>query len=264
MKKKLTVLGALLMAVVVTGYSVSGTYAKYVSKVDLTDEARIAKFELKATDKNGNELKGEHAFNLFADSYSYNGYKYVKSMGNDDVIAPGTTGTFALQLTGDMETAYYLNFKLDDEIEEPIVYYTVEEGKVKEMSATKFDGALEYHPIRYTIKYTRGGNEVITDPAKKIIDKNAAEVKSMLNDYNTYAKEHPFGAGKLANIEYEITWKWATVTSTSVNGLSEDEVNRLDTFAGQNVKDMKKAKFNVSITATQATADDKLAGELSK
>lgn len=47
MNKKLTVLGALLMAVAVTGYSVSGTYAKYVSSVDMgTQTAKVAKFKV--------------------------------------------------------------------------------------------------------------------------------------------------------------------------------------------------------------------------
>ena len=46
MKKKIAVLGTLLMAVVITGYSVSGTYAKYVSEIDIEDEARVAKWKI--------------------------------------------------------------------------------------------------------------------------------------------------------------------------------------------------------------------------
>ena len=44
--KKMSVLTVLVMLVTLTAYSVSGTYAKYTSKIDMTDEARVAKWEL--------------------------------------------------------------------------------------------------------------------------------------------------------------------------------------------------------------------------
>ena len=40
--KKMSVVTVLVMLVTLTAYSVSGTYAKYTSQIDLADEARIA------------------------------------------------------------------------------------------------------------------------------------------------------------------------------------------------------------------------------
>lgn len=255
MKKKSMMLGGLLAAVVVTAYSVSGTYAKYISQVDLTDEARVAKWELKATG-NGQEIAADGKIDLFANSYVNNGKTYVKAVNDDKVIAPGTKGTYTLNLDGEMETAYFLNFKVNS-TQDPVVYYTVEDGKVKDMSVNKADltgDVKEYHPLRYTIVYTKNGNEVITDPAKKIENKTAAEAKTMLDAYNEYAKANPFAAGKLAALQYEITWKWDT--RTDIAGLNEKEVDKLDTFAGQNVASLATAKFDVSIVAEQATASE--------
>ena len=50
MKKRTMAVGGLLMAVAMTSYSVAGTYAKYTSKIDLTDDARVAKWDFYAKD----------------------------------------------------------------------------------------------------------------------------------------------------------------------------------------------------------------------
>lgn len=260
MKKKMTVLAGLLMAVVVTGYSVSGTYAKYISQVDLTDEARVARWELVATNGNNEVLEATNTIDLFANSYHFNGKQYVKAINDTDrLIAPGTAGTYTLNLDGYMETAYFLNFKVNS-TQDPVVYYTVDGNKVKAMSTDKNDAKFagdtvkEYHPLTYTIVYTKNGNEVITDEAKKIVNKTAAEAKVMLDAYNTYAQANPFGAGKLADLQYVISWKWDT--RNAVAGLAEKEVDKLDTFAGQHVDSLDTAKFDVSIIAEQYTASE--------
>ena len=49
------ILGGLLMAVVVTGYSVAGTYAKYTSSLDFADEARVATWGFKLNGKTPEE-----------------------------------------------------------------------------------------------------------------------------------------------------------------------------------------------------------------
>ena len=71
---KLTILGTLLLAVVISGYSVSGTYAKYTSSIDLSDEARVAKWQIKMDQDTMNEL------NLFEDSYFYGDDRYSWSI----------------------------------------------------------------------------------------------------------------------------------------------------------------------------------------
>ncbi len=85
MKKKMFLLIALLVAVTLTSYSVSGTYAKYVSKITDTDEARVAKWGF-----TGDE---SITVDLFKDSYSH-----VKNGGGTKIIAPGTSGSYAFKL----------------------------------------------------------------------------------------------------------------------------------------------------------------------
>lgn len=116
MKKKMTVLGGLLMAVAVTGYSVSGTYAKYISSMDMTDEARVAKWSIAMTDKGTTTETAD--INLFANSYTNAGGKYVQAIDTDRVVAPGTSGFYEFDLNATIETNYTLDFKLltDDDL----------------------------------------------------------------------------------------------------------------------------------------------------
>ena len=59
MKKRTIALVALVFAVVVTAFSVSGTYARYATKQTGTDTARVAKWKV------GEEL----TVNMFSESY---------------------------------------------------------------------------------------------------------------------------------------------------------------------------------------------------
>ena len=78
---------ALLVAVLITTSTISGTFAKYTTQDSATDTARVAKW--------GVELQVEG--NLFADGYidaisksETNAELAVHSLGDDDVVAPGT------------------------------------------------------------------------------------------------------------------------------------------------------------------------------
>ncbi len=266
MKKKSMALGALLMAVAVTGYSVSGTYAKYTSSIDITDEARVAKWGFNATDKNGN-LTTENTIDLFSQSYSINGtdneLKYVLSSNTDKVVAPGTKGSYEFQLEGEVETRYALLFAIDENKNTDIVvYYSLDaEGNIDRKSTTPFDGALEYRPIRYTVKYTRGDSE--EDLTKGLLTN--LDSKTLINALKGET-EREYAAGEF-NQKYVISWEWAprnaTNNATDKGALSKTNVDILDTFAGQEiVKAMNEegntfgqVKFDVKITANQVTAN---------
>lgn len=83
MNKKLIVLVALVLAVVITGYSVSGTYAKYTSTFTGTESVNIAKWG----------FDGEKA-TLDVDLFKSSTYENVSS----GTIAPGTKGSYAITL----------------------------------------------------------------------------------------------------------------------------------------------------------------------
>lgn len=99
MKKKMTVLCGLLMAVVITAYSVSGTYAKYTSSMETTDSARVARWSI-----NVGEAK---TLNLFKATYGA-GNEIASANGTDLVVAPGASGQVDIALSGTAEVAYKL------------------------------------------------------------------------------------------------------------------------------------------------------------
>lgn len=103
MKKKMTVLCGLLMAVVITAYSVSGTYAKYTSSMSTTDTARVAKWGINVGEKT--------TLDLFKASYGAG--NEIASADNGDgthdlVVAPGASGEVEIAVSGTSEVAYTL------------------------------------------------------------------------------------------------------------------------------------------------------------
>lgn len=77
----------LLVAVMMTTCTISGTFAKYVTSVEATDTARVARWGINST--------ANVAFDLFDPSYGTT----VNSQYGDNVIAPGTTKTEMVQLS---------------------------------------------------------------------------------------------------------------------------------------------------------------------
>lgn len=98
MTKKLSILAALTLAVLVSAYSVGGTYAKYTTTANVTGTATVAKWNMALTAKDGSDTEtttidlaeGLDDENVAADK-----------------IAPGTTKTFSFEVNGtDTEVAY--------------------------------------------------------------------------------------------------------------------------------------------------------------
>lgn len=106
--KKMSIFALLLAAVVVTSYSVSGTYAKYTSKFESTDSARVAKWAFQINDT---DVTNSFTFNLFdtVNDTDGNAETDVKDGGDTEtIIAPGTQGSFTIKLANKSEvTAKY-------------------------------------------------------------------------------------------------------------------------------------------------------------
>lgn len=106
MKKKMSLLVALVFAVVLTGYSVSGTYAKYTSQSVGTDTARVAKWAFTIGDSTSSTDK-DFTFDLFKTVGDTNAPTAddtdVKNGTNENIIAPGTEGQFEIELANNSE-----------------------------------------------------------------------------------------------------------------------------------------------------------------
>lgn len=98
MKKNRILIAGVITAFValITLSLVSGTWAKYTSKVQGSDTARVAKWSFDGANLETKTI----AFNLFQTSYG----ETVKSKDGKKVVAPGTEGsvTFALKNTGEV------------------------------------------------------------------------------------------------------------------------------------------------------------------
>jgi len=78
---------ALLVAVLMTTCTISGTFAKYTTEVKASDNARVARW--------GIDSSANVAFDLFDTAYG----DTVNSQYGDNVIAPGTEKTETVQLS---------------------------------------------------------------------------------------------------------------------------------------------------------------------
>ena len=136
-----------LLMVAIAGLGV--TLAKYTKSAPArNDSARVAAFGVNLEwSAEGSIFKAEYAADTTAEGIT----AAVKSAnGTDAVIAPGTTGSVVLNLSGTSEVA----FKLDISI---IEQYS---NNWKKSAATDAD---EYHPITYSVTSTaKAGDDDIT------------------------------------------------------------------------------------------------------
>lgn len=101
--KKMSMFALLLALVLVTSYSVSGTYAKYTSTfTGTTDSARVAKW---AFEINDTAVTNSFTFDLFNTVNDTDGSQEtdVKVGTNETIIAPGTQGSFQIKLANKSE-----------------------------------------------------------------------------------------------------------------------------------------------------------------
>lgn len=125
--KKMSIFALLLAAVVVTSYSVSGTYAKYTSTFNGTsDTARVAKWAFKV---DGQPVSNTFDFNLFntvVDTVDGNTDADVAAAGQGEnaIIAPGTKGQITVALNNDSEVnaKYEVNYEVDNTAGIPVEF----------------------------------------------------------------------------------------------------------------------------------------------
>ncbi len=185
MKKKALLIGALILAVVVTGFSVSGTYAKYVSFDEKADSARVAQWSLdKLTD-----------INLFQESYDtiLDGTEAdAESVNGDKIVAPGTSGSYTFNITGIFETNYRLDVELLED-SHSIRYEIAPNGT-----------AYVYDPIQF--KLVKINDDLTETDVQGWTDfatfKTALEGLSETNYIGTESEK------LMINDTYRIEWKW--------------------------------------------------------
>ena len=118
--KFLRIASVLLIAVLLTTCVISGTFAKYISTAEAQDSARVAKWSFKV---GGQDIAQSEAitfdlFNTVADTDTVDGDDAndadVKDGATETIIAPGTKGNFAIEITNASEVSatYAIDFEL--------------------------------------------------------------------------------------------------------------------------------------------------------
>jgi hypothetical protein len=106
--KTMRIASVVMMAALLSTCAISGTFAKYTSASTGKDTARVAKWDIRLG-QSEQHMTDEFTFDLFNTTYD-NGA--VKSAGTDNVIAPGTTGSFVINIQNKSEVAakYWIDF----------------------------------------------------------------------------------------------------------------------------------------------------------
>lgn len=115
--KMMRIASVLLVAVILTTCAISGTYAKYVTKDNASDTARVAKFGVTIT-ANGDtfadayEKVGDGSGNSNKKvAYATVGSTVKSGTATDDVVAPGTKGDMvSMTLSGTPEVAVKVTY----------------------------------------------------------------------------------------------------------------------------------------------------------
>lgn len=228
MKNKMMRIAACLMAAVLFTTSVVGsTYARYTTRNSGSDSARVAKWGVSiATSTSG----------LFAKTYA-NTDKVsgaaagttvsVSSQGEDKdyVVAPGTSGSTTISLTGTPEVAVDVKFVMNVESDVIVPVRT----KVAE-DKTLYES---YTPVKFTLTDSKG----------------AEVAKGTLNDIKTAFNglSAQYAPNKNLTETYTLAWNWA------IDGDNEADTYLGNVAAGVIEDDSTKTniKFDYSITVTQ-------------
>lgn len=227
MKKKTMVLGGLIAAVAITGYSVSSTYARYVSQVGGGDSAQVAKWDVTSTD----------SMTLFG--------KPANGATVDGRVAPGgtATGSFGVTIGTGMEVEFTVDASDTNLENKVLVELTVDDAKGADAPVTTItteektalaqenrilekDGKVYYAPIQFT--YT-GTTTTTTNDLSTLATTIESDLESATNDGTAITRT--------------IKWEWVK-DSTSANTTIQDLVNALDTELGS------KGTDTIEITAT--------------
>lgn len=154
--KKIAVM--LLLSVVAVGsYFVSGTYAKYTKALSGSDTATVAKFSVSAGDLTADEANIA-LFNTIKEADTNTTEEHVKA----NLIAPGTGGSFAVELTNASEVDVKAVIKIEETANEQQVpiEYTTDLTANNWAKAADFTKTIDH--LDYTGKASGTSSETVT------------------------------------------------------------------------------------------------------
>lgn len=139
--KVMRIASVLLVAVLLSTCAISGTFAKYTTTQKAESTARVAKWDI---DFNvANTTTKQFTFDLFKTIKDTNGTDNetdVKIGDNENIIAPGTSGSFEIQLKNESEVTaeYTVKFTATNTNNIPLEFST-DGGKTWKTNITELD-----------------------------------------------------------------------------------------------------------------------------
>ncbi len=234
-KKFMAIIAIVIMMGLIIGMGAI-TYSKYVTSHDAgTQTATAAKWGYVITADTGN-LFGKNYGNannnlatVTADGVA------VKASGDANVVAPGTTGSMTITISGSAEVKAKLKF---------------------EGSVTNEIALGDYKPVKWTLK--EGSNDLVS---KGTLDDVLTKLKGLNETLDANSS--------VLSYTYTITWEWAfedssddndTIIGYKSNGKTYDEVKAIygETKLSQYVVNetaydniVTEIKFNLSVSIEQ-------------
>jgi len=211
--KMMRLASALLVAVLLTTSVISGTYAKYVTKADGSDTARVAKW--------GVEVKVGGS-NLFSEEYE-DGNKTVVSVNSDHVVAPGTKNdkgvTFSIK--GEPEVAVKVDVKVTGTTGDKIKEVFLKAGTYADMTTGNdendtFVFAEDYYPVVFTL--TNGAGDEL---AKGKLSEIETYLEGLSGEYDPNENLSTV-LGTNVDGDYKLTWAWDFPTTENIERDQKD------------------------------------------
>ena len=219
----------LLVMVLMTSSVISGTFAKYVTKGDSNDSARVAKFGVEIT-ANGDMFSQGYEDDKYTSITTEASASVWNKAGDKDLVAPGTEGSMAqMTLTGTPEVDVRVSYAAEVEISDNWVVA----GDTYFPLVIKVNGT----PVSYAV------DDDIDDIEQAIEDAIAAYTREYEHNTNLSG----VGADSLA-----ITWQWPFETGANASEIAANDVK--DTALGDKAV-AEDLTISVAVTTTVTQID---------
>ena len=224
--KMMRAASGLLVAVLLSTCAISGTFAKYTTSTESTDNARVAGW--------GFNKDAGTQLDLFDSEYG----KTVKANDNDNLIAPGTTKTGTFSIINNAETTTpEVSYNFTVSVEGSLIDDTIKNNPniVWQLDNGAFG---TWDQLMSDILSLSGTTTVY----------NATTTKAATKEYKPGEVPPAFAYGKA----HTITWKWIfdENAENTETGTANNDVN--DTAMGNTaVTSDTAAVVKITVTATQ-------------
>ncbi|MBQ6928939.1 MAG: hypothetical protein IJN27_01345 [Oscillospiraceae bacterium] len=219
--KMMRLASGLLVAVLITTSTISGTFAKYTTSGEATDTARVAKFGVEIVATNtafSNAYKDDDSFGVWAKPETDNTLTVVSSTEAEKVVAPGTAGSLAsFAVTG------------TPEVDVQVTY-----DATLTLTGWELADSSEYCPIEITVgaeTFKVGDNATDLADLKSKVE-TAIEGKAALYQTNTDLSA--------VNDDLTVSWAWDFIGNNNDN----------DTYLGDQAAAGNASKITLTVDMT--------------